>query len=231
ANVYFSVAEGFRSGGFNLANSPTYDPETVIAYELGAKANFLGGKVTTDGAFYHSDYIDYQSFMLDGPFAVVSNPGEAQIQGLELAARISISEQVSVGLSGNYTDTEFTKVSLSVPINLNGDPITNIPLYSYSLNTRYEFNWSSSIAGFGYLEYNRQSGSYSINRLGLVPVVKSSPLGQLNARIGAQWSNFNINLFAQNLTNDVRGTTAAVAGTLDSQNRPRTLGLEFNYEF
>ena len=71
------------------------------------------------------------------------------------------------------------------------------------------------------------------NRFGAYTVIRmSSPIGQLNAKVGAEWEDFNVNLFARNLTNDMRGTIATpVLGALDSQNRPRTLGVEFTYAF
>ena len=66
-----------------------------------------------------------------------------------------------MGLSGNYTDTEFTKVSLDVPTYVNrvlkDDPVPDIPQYSYSVDTRYDFNWSSEVSGLCvHMEYNRQ---------------------------------------------------------------------------
>ena len=35
--AYASVAEGFRSGGFNPAGSPSFEPENILSYELGTK--------------------------------------------------------------------------------------------------------------------------------------------------------------------------------------------------
>ena len=230
-NVYFSVAEGFRSGGFNFFSSSTYEPETVTTYELGVKARAINGRVTIEGALYHSEYTDYQSATLDGGVTNILNPGEAEIQGFEFSTVASITEGFSVGLSGNYTDTEFTKVSLDVPIYVNGDAIPNIPQYSYSVDTRFDFNWSSDVSGSAFLEYNRQSGAYAINRLSY-PNYKSSPIGQLNAQVSANWTSFNASLFARNLTNDLRGTRASPPGQLlDAQNRPRTFGVEVSYIF
>jgi len=234
ANIYFSVAEGYRSGGFNWFSSITFEPETVTTYELGAKAALFNGRMTAEGALYHSEYSNYQGLSFDGDLTSIFtlNPGEAEIQGIELSTQISITEGLTLGLSGNYTDTEFTKTSLTVPIYNQGDSITGIPKYSYSLNTRYNFNWSSSVSGFAYIEYNRQAGAYNTDRRRSTQVRKSSPIGQLNAKVGAEWEDFNVNLFARNLTNDMRGTIATpVLGALDSQNRPRTLGVEFTYAF
>ena len=36
-HLYANVAKGFRSGGFNVAGLPPYDPEDVLSYELGVK--------------------------------------------------------------------------------------------------------------------------------------------------------------------------------------------------
>ena len=40
-NTYFNVSQGFRSGGFNQLGQPNYDPEQILAYELGTKSALL----------------------------------------------------------------------------------------------------------------------------------------------------------------------------------------------
>lgn len=58
--VYFSASRGFKSGGFNGANSNAttqllpYRPETLTAYELGTKMTLLDGsmQLNLNGYFY-----------------------------------------------------------------------------------------------------------------------------------------------------------------------------------
>ena len=81
-NIYLSVSEGFRSGGFNSGDAESYDPESVVSYELGAKALLFGGRVSADGALFHSKYSDYQGSSIDNQGRNITlNPGEAEIEG------------------------------------------------------------------------------------------------------------------------------------------------------
>lgn len=49
ANLYFTIAEEFRSGGINF-NAYPYDPESLISYEFGGKAILVDGKFSVDAS-------------------------------------------------------------------------------------------------------------------------------------------------------------------------------------
>jgi len=90
---YFTASTGYRAGGFN-ANIPgvpgTYDPEDVLAYELGFKNFLLDGSMTLNVAAYYNDYSDMQaqSFIaLPGDTAVTEyteNGGAVDVMGVEV---------------------------------------------------------------------------------------------------------------------------------------------------
>jgi len=63
-NAYASAAKGFRSGGFNLAGQPPFDPEHVWTYELGTKTSIPALRLTADAAIFYSDYKDYQMYAM-----------------------------------------------------------------------------------------------------------------------------------------------------------------------
>jgi outer membrane receptor protein involved in Fe transport len=89
---YLTASTGYRAGGFN-ASFPgvpeTYDPEEVIAYELGFKNALLDGSMTLNIAAYYNDYSDMQaqSFIaLPGDTAVTEfteNGGSVDTKGIE----------------------------------------------------------------------------------------------------------------------------------------------------
>src|SRR6185436_18908974 len=58
--TYTSVAKGFRSGGFNTLDQPSYGPEVVWTYELGTKATLFDRRLSSDIAIFYSDYSEYQ---------------------------------------------------------------------------------------------------------------------------------------------------------------------------
>ena len=64
--VYGMVSQGFKSGGFNGANSNTtqqlkpYAEEELTSYEIGTKATLLDGSMQLNAAAFFYDYKDKQ---------------------------------------------------------------------------------------------------------------------------------------------------------------------------
>lgn len=237
ASIYASIAEGFRSGGFNDFDSTTYDPETVRTYEFGAKASLLDGRLSVASAVFFSQYEDF----IAGEFAigdegtseiVLVNPGEVEILGVEWSTQYNLSDQLSVGFNGHYIDTEFTKVSTTSVVVEVGDQLSHVPRYSYSLNAKYDFDWAFGAEGVALLDISEQGGTVDIQRARTPAIVESDSVRLLNAQIGAQWEQLGVRIFGRNLTNE-REFTVPVH-PIDPrfyQHRPRTLGVELSYQF
>ena len=239
-NIYASISEGFRSGGFNGAagvlagGDPTFDQETLTSYELGVKAALLNGRLTTEIALFYSEYTDFQSLSFDplsGGFSIL-NAGDTEIKGVELSAHWAVTERLSLGLSGNVTDGEFVKINSSPSTQIVGDPLDLVPEYSYSINADYGFNWSDAISGSIRLDYSRQGRNSVVNRLASLAqdVFHSESIGLLNTHIDAQWDSFTVELFAKNLLDEDRLTTATIS-QVGPQNRPRSIGVNLTYDF
>ena len=59
--LYASIASGFQSGGFNPGliasqSSPTFEPQTVVAYEIGSKNRFFNNTLTLNLSAFYNDY-------------------------------------------------------------------------------------------------------------------------------------------------------------------------------
>jgi outer membrane receptor protein involved in Fe transport len=88
---YFTASTGYRAGGINasLPGIPlTYDPEEVIAYEVGLKSILLDGAMSLNLAAYYNDFSDMQAQSFEpGETAVLEyteNGGAVDVMGLEL---------------------------------------------------------------------------------------------------------------------------------------------------
>ena len=235
ASVYIRVAEGFRSGGFNtINNAEDFEPEIVRTYEMGAKALLLDGRLQTEAALFYSQYLDMQDIDFSDNVpgrGVTINVGEAEIQGVEWSAQLSVSEQISVGFSGHYMDTEFIKVSergASFDSTDVGDPINYVPKYSASFNAKFDFEGPMGAAGFTALDYSVQAGSVEITTANRR--VESDTLTHLNARLGLNWESFTAELFGRNLTNENDVTNPTNFNNY-TQDRPRTWGISLGYRF
>ena len=236
SNLYMSVSEGFRSGGFNplSAANATYEPETLISYEAGIKAALLDNKLQAEFAIFYSQYTDFQtpfSDPLTGEF-YTSNPGEAEVNGVELNVKWAITDQFSLGLNGNVTDAEVVKIN-SVPSSMiKGDPLIFVPDYNYSINANYMFDWDDDVGGFVRVAYNRQGENNFVNRTaGLAQAAfQADSIGLLDAQVGAKFGSLEIELFGKNLLDEDGITTASPIG-IAPQERPRTIGLNARYDF
>jgi outer membrane receptor protein involved in Fe transport len=89
--TYFTASTGYRAGGINVAVEGvplTYDPEEVLAYELGLKSVLLNGGMTLNLAAYYNDFSDMQaqSFRAQevGVLEFTENGGAVDVMGIEV---------------------------------------------------------------------------------------------------------------------------------------------------
>ncbi len=137
--LYLNVTTGYRSGGFNLAffsQTPEYEPEELIAYELGYKSQFFDRSLQFNGSVYFYDYEsihtsteeacppgdspgdtpeDLQSAcaVVNSTASVQAAPG-AEMWGVEAEVLWLATDRLTLGGNLSYTDTEFTESFLVV---------------------------------------------------------------------------------------------------------------------
>ena len=69
-SLYYSISTGFQGGGYNggafaLADiGEGYEPEKLMAYEIGWKSELLNGRLKLNGAVFYYNYRDIQLFSL-----------------------------------------------------------------------------------------------------------------------------------------------------------------------
>lgn len=160
--LYASVSRGFRSGGFNgRSSSPTtlgpYDPETVDAYEVGLKADWLDRRLRTNIAFYYTKYDNKQEEVVQPAppgsaspqETVVKNASSADIKGAEVEVVAQLSRDLTFNASFSYTDAEYNRFFNDVVGLTTGSPADGIPddVSTLTLRRAPKFQWS---AGFNY---------------------------------------------------------------------------------
>ncbi len=234
--LYANVAKGFRSGGFNGAGNPSYDPESRTAYEVGTKMTLLESRLQAELAYFRNNYDDYLTFgAVPGSGnlnIVISNGGEAEVKGIEMLVRYAVSEQLELGASGDYTDTEFTEVNVTQAAYQVGDPLDFVPQYSASLWIDYSFSWFDSASGFIRLDYKEQGKSHYRNRsFGSDYRDTSDVVEILNGRLGWERDNLSVELYGLNLLNDRDFTAPAAIEKSAPRSQPRTIGLNFGFSF
>jgi len=112
--VYVSAARGYKSGGFNSANS-NFDPEFVNNYELGWKTTALDGHLRSQINVFYSDYKGLLFVILDTSTGTngVTNLGAGKIQGLEAQFQALFGEYGDFRIDGSfaYIDSEMAPVT------------------------------------------------------------------------------------------------------------------------
>ncbi len=120
--IYGRVAQGFKAGGFNgRANNPgeqaPYDPETVLSYEVGAKTDWLDGRLVANLTAFYNDYQDFQARVsgtvvdpgtgLPSPELTVINAGQLEISGAEAEVVFSPIDALRLDAQIGYLDAAY----------------------------------------------------------------------------------------------------------------------------
>ncbi len=170
--IYGSFSRGFRSGGFNGRSSgPTtlgpYEPETVDAFELGLKADWLDRKLRTNIALYYTKYNNKQEEVVQPSppgsaspqETVVKNASSANIKGAELEVIAQLSDNFSFNASFSYTDAKYDNFFNDVVGLTTGSPPDGVKddVSSLTLRRAPKVAWSAG------LNYSKEMGSGTLN--------------------------------------------------------------------
>ena len=116
--LYGSVSSGFRSGGFNSgqnagALTPTFRPETVLAFEIGSKNRFAGNTIQLNLAAFYNRYnsLQEQRQIPAGPatLSIIENSGRARSYGAEVEAIWKPVDALTLGFSAAYLNAKYTE--------------------------------------------------------------------------------------------------------------------------
>jgi len=129
--LYFSATSGYRSGGYSLvyfSTTPTYDPEELLAYEIGYKSQWLDNALQINGSIYLYDYETIHTFATEvsdiggTTTSVLEAPG-AEVFGIEAEVLWLVTENLSIGGNFSFTPSKYTKsLLISDPANFRAPP-------------------------------------------------------------------------------------------------------------
>lgn len=154
--LYASISRGFRSGAIDQDNLATIvNPEFVLNYEAGFKADLFDNNVRFNTSVFYSDYTNIQRTAFDPdsigmtgvPTTVLRNAAEATIWGFEAELQMTPADGLSFGATVGYTNAEFDEfIDFDAAGNLldrTDEPLGG-PEWQFSLNGRYEYNISDT---------------------------------------------------------------------------------------
>jgi len=246
--VYGTVSKGFRAGGantFSLANEGltgmpigtlprSYDPDTLINYELGAKTSWYEGRVTLNGAVFLMDWQDVQvRYDPTGlGFPTIINAESAHSQGIEIEAVAIVSSALELNFSAAYTDAKldddvvFPDGSTSFE---KGGNLAGIPNYTYNIGGSYRFDILQGIEGVLRANYSYKAEAFKDPAE--IDVEMSEAYGLATVSLAAiSDEGWQVKLFVNNLSDETAGVYSHSRGEFLS-NRPRTFGINASVEF
>lgn len=146
-NVYGSVSTGFKSGGFDsrytsptFENEPTsFDPETVINYELGFKTFIPAADLRLNIAAFSANYENIQvQGNPPGQIATVTfNGAEASIRGLEFELDWSPVKNLIINGSLGLLDANYESLDANTNEFTLDDSLVRTPESSYNVGISY----------------------------------------------------------------------------------------------
>lgn len=243
-NVFFTYAEGFKSGGFAAAPqgiefTNPLDQEESTNYELGLKSD-LSDSFRLNAALFYTEYegLQIQTF---GPLNTGAsfgtfqtfNSGDANILGIELEATWLITDNLTLSGFYAYQDSEFEETNIpgtAFP-NQDGQDLIRTPEVKYNLDLDYFINMSNGAeisANLNYRFTDDQRGE--LEPWGIQP-----KFSLLDARI--TWTNsdetLDVSLWGKNLADKeyITHLYTIASSAVVVYGDPRTFGLSTSYRF
>ncbi|OLF73965.1 hypothetical protein AWH62_07390 [Maricaulis sp. W15] len=145
--LYFNLAQGFKSGGFNgqpVTNADAlmgFEPEYAEQIELGWRSDLFDNRLRINGAIYQTDYQDLQiSAVPDIGSPFTANAANAEVTGFELEYSWSPTPNLTLSGSTAYIDATFKDFTVFEQGALrvrDGERMRGIPEWTTSLSGQY----------------------------------------------------------------------------------------------
>lgn len=225
--TYLTVAEGYRSGGFNPyapSDKQAYDDENLISYELGYKGIFLDNRLKFNTNIYYMDIKDMQveeSPMMGTIYMV--NAASATSKGFEMEVEGMITNELTLFASTGINQTTFDKFKDSTgDYSGNYNPLA--PKYNFNLGTQYRANnglyTRVDLNGYGKTYFDKTNTN------------SQKAYNLVNTKIGYETNTYDIYLYANNLFDkNYDAIGAYFNGTATILREEREFGIKLAYRF
>ena len=238
--VYGLVSKGFRFGGPNINPStpsapipPTFKSDSLINYELGARADLFDRKLQLDGTLYYVDWSDIQLRLGTATgLAYAANAGKARNYGFEGTATLRPIAGLTIQGNLTYLDARLSQAfdpGAGQAIIPKGTILPGASKWQVSDSIGYQWRESPLRPSVTLLHRYISSASSNLTYGG-----QQGGFNSFDFRTGLQISNLGVSAFVENI-GDARGVTNAQStpGTPYTQYliRPRTYGMTVDVKF
>ena len=250
--LYATYNRGFKAGGVNMdangagtiANNPafvpgavpldpTYKPETVNAFEVGAKTEYWGGRARTNISLFYYDISNIQVAQFVGLRFTVLNGKSAKDYGVEIENTFKLNDALILNLDGTWIPEAKINEDPNIDPVLSNTRFRFAPKFqgNAAINLDTPINDSFDLVGRVQYQY---SGPQYINNASLA---RRDSVGLVNGNLGVRVNgSVTAEIWAQNLFNKVYASQLfATPLQTGDQNAylapPRTFGLRLRANF
>ncbi len=242
---YGRISTGFKSGGFNVTEcTGSFNPETITAFEIGAKNEFFDNRLQVNAAVFFYELEDIQITRFIGTTGVVENAASADLFGVEfeyialLGNNFRIDGSVSY-LNSEYGNTLFGNALLTTvpPVNVGGNDAVRSPEWSATLGLEYSWDLAGGDLNLRGDVNWKDNYFFDVHNATLPgqEALEQDAYAIVNLRLG--WTSedaaWQVQAFVENLTDEIYSEGAQAAGSsgsvLASFSRPRTFGVRLAY--
>ena len=251
--VYGSYSTGYKGGGLNNSNaSPTYGPEEVIAWEIGAKNTLAGGRLQANLTGFAYQYTGLQlGQRING--GVVTRNADADVWGLEGEFLYAPTRNWLFDANLSYLHTSISNFSSedaanpaqsltattpTVAVNLAGNELPHAPKAKIKIGGQYTTGafangWTATLRMDGVWQDKYFAREYNS------PTDRIDAWGILDAqvRLDNAAQDFGIRFFVKNIIDEDNITNIIIEDALIGRYRnvrllePRTMGIILEKKF
>ncbi|NEP55462.1 MAG: TonB-dependent receptor, partial [Symploca sp. SIO2G7] len=195
--AYGTIAKGYRPSGFNdSADTPDtrrYQEEETWTYEVGVKSSWFDDRLTANFSFFHNDVDGYQVLLVDD-FGIFRNVASADLNatGVEFELGAQVARGLDLTAAIGYVDSRFTRyINPLVGSDFSDNRAPYVPDVTYNLGLQYRSPGGifarAELSGYGTTYFDDANQA------------RQAPFALVNLRLGYEWPNYGIYVFANNL--------------------------------
>jgi iron complex outermembrane receptor protein len=247
--VYGTVAEGYRSGGFNVtapAGGSEYGQENSWSYEAGVKTSLLDNRLTVNAdAFYLEwNHLQLETPILNAPGEFYyANAGKAYSHGAEVEFGYHPTDWLELFGGVGLTQANFGAGSMSSGASVAGHDLPYAPDFTFNAGAQYTLRLQhdmrvyvrGEVFGVGRYSYDASDAVTQDNyyladfRAGVAGVVNDGPFRGAGWRVEGWIKNaFNQKYFPIAFH---FGGPANASGYVGESGDPQTLGVTIGLSF
>ncbi len=249
--IYASVSKGYKAASASTpsaTNDLQFSPigqESVLAYEIGAKAKLFDRKAELTAAAFYYDYRNKQVLgravfqpNVFGPINAVTNVPKSEIKGAEIQLSVFPVRGLTLTASGTYLDSkvlgDFTNADiLGNLINFKGEAFPYTPKWQIVLDGDYRLPLGSGMTAT--LGANANYRTKTTAGFGGNSLLDIDAYWLVDMRAGIEFGGgkYSAQVFGRNITNQYYWTN--VARSVDNARRyagtPASYGIQLSVKY